>query len=252
MDHTVPTATITLSDYALTSGETATLTIKFSEQVAHFDNSDVTYDTASGVLGTLTSADGGITWTGTFTPADNITDNTNIFTVGTAWQDLAGNAPTAPTNSANYTVNTTGDPNDFDSLVTSYHNTHGTVIGAIVYGTTGADDFDFGSTNQGQTMYGGAGNDAIDGGNGSDTIYGGSGNDTINGNNGADTIYGGSGNDTINGGLGADLIIGGKGGDTLTGGGGPDTFKYLFVTDSQLGERKLRHYNRLYACLGSH
>ena len=235
VDHTAPTATITLSDYALTSGETATLTIKFSEQVTHFDNSDVTYDTGSGVLGTLTSADGGITWTGTFTPADNITDNTNIFTVGTAWQDLAGNAPTAPTNSANYTVNTTSDPNDFDSLVTSYHNTHGTVVGAIVYGTTGQDDFDFGSTNQGQTIYGGAGNDSIDSGNGNDTIYGGSGNDSINGGNGNDTIYGGSGNDTINGGLGSDLIIGGKGGDTLTGGSGADTFKYLFVTDSHPG-----------------
>ena len=65
-----------------------------------------------------------------------------------------------------------------------------------------------------------------------DVIYGGSGNDTIEGNGGDDTIHGGSGSDTINGNDGNDTIIGGYGGDQLTGSNGDDIFVYLSAIDS--------------------
>ncbi|MGH1454388.1 MAG: Hint domain-containing protein [Paracoccaceae bacterium] len=63
-------------------------------------------------------------------------------------------------------------------------------------------------------------------------IYGGFGNDLIDGRGANDSLYGEEGNDTLIGGAGADLLDGGAGddviyvgsGDTATGGAGNDTF----------------------------
>ena len=88
----------------------------------------------------------------------------------------------------------------------------------------------------GLIIYGGAGDDTLNGTGVNDIIYGGSGNDTIKGNNGDDTIYGGSGNDTINGNNGNDTIVGGFGADYPTGGNGDDRFVYLSVADSHAGQ----------------
>ncbi|BCN94149.1 biofilm-promoting protein BpfA [Thiomicrorhabdus immobilis] len=96
---------VTLSDTALKVGDTATLTITFSEAVTDFDNTDITL--ANGTLTAVASNDGGITWTATFTPTDDIEDASNIITVGTTLTDLAGNAPLASLDSANYTIDTT-------------------------------------------------------------------------------------------------------------------------------------------------
>jgi uncharacterized protein YkwD len=72
----------------------------------------------------------------------------------------------------------------------------------------------------------GAGDDIIRDGSGFGAfLYGGMGDDTINGNGGADRIYGGEGNDTLNGGDGDDIIWGGGGTDTLNGGAGVNTVK---------------------------
>ncbi|MGP3949959.1 calcium-binding protein [Streptomyces sp. 7N604] len=93
------------------------------------------------------------------------------------------------------------------------------------------------------TVYGGAGEDRLEGGPradrligddpatarrpqatpGNDTIIGGPGNDTISGLGGNDTITGNAGNDTLNGNEGNDSLNGSQGNDTLNGGSGNDT-----------------------------
>lgn len=103
VDSTAPTAAIALSRTALAEGETATVTITFSEPVSGFDKSDLTVE--SGTIDALVSTDGGRTWTGTFTPTDDVTDLTNVITLGTGYTDIAGNAGTAAA-SANYSVET--------------------------------------------------------------------------------------------------------------------------------------------------
>ena len=53
------------------------------------------------------SDDGGVTWTGTFTPTDDIEDTSNVISVGTTLTDLDGNAPLAGASTANYAIDTT-------------------------------------------------------------------------------------------------------------------------------------------------
>ncbi|NJC37534.1 Ca2+-binding RTX toxin-like protein [Xanthomonas arboricola] len=83
----------------------------------------------------------------------------------------------------------------------------------------------------GATLFGGAGNDSINGAEGNDNIDGGDdndllagmgGNDSINGGAGDDRIAGGKGEDVLSGGAGADQILGGLGRDVISGGEGND------------------------------
>jgi Ca2+-binding RTX toxin-like protein len=105
IDTSRPTATIVVADTSLTLGETSLVTVTFSEAVTGFDNTDLTV--ANGTLSAVSSADGGITWTGTFTPTTNITDATNVITLAnTGVADLAGNAGTGTTSSNTYTIDT--------------------------------------------------------------------------------------------------------------------------------------------------
>ncbi|WP_371917824.1 Ig-like domain-containing protein [Pseudomonas sp. FW305-20] len=105
IDSQRPTATIVLSDTTLKPGETALVTITFSEAVSGFDNSDLSV--ANGTLSNVSSSDGGITWTATFTPAIGVTDTSNLITLNnTGVTDQAGNAGSGTTNSANYVVET--------------------------------------------------------------------------------------------------------------------------------------------------
>ncbi|MDC7717522.1 DUF4347 domain-containing protein, partial [Vogesella sp. DC21W] len=105
-DSTPPTATITLSDTALRIGETATVTITFSEAVTGFSNTDLTI--ANGTLSAVSSSDGGITWTATFTPSANISDASNVITLDNSGVvDLFGNAGSGSTDSNNYAIDTT-------------------------------------------------------------------------------------------------------------------------------------------------
>ncbi|WP_429547836.1 Ig-like domain-containing protein [Pseudomonas frederiksbergensis] len=105
IDSLRPTATIVLSDTTLKPGETALVTITFSEAVTGFDNADLSI--ANGTLSAVSSSDGGIIWTGTFTPTAGITDTSNLITLSNGGiSDLAGNAGSGTTNSANYVVET--------------------------------------------------------------------------------------------------------------------------------------------------
>jgi Ca2+-binding RTX toxin-like protein len=66
-------------------------------------------------------------------------------------------------------------------------------------------------------LYGGAGNDTLDGRNGDDELHGGSGGDLLIGGNHDDTLFGGSDDDVLHGGNHADRLYGGTGGDQLYG-----------------------------------
>jgi hypothetical protein len=56
-----------------------------------------------------------------------------------------------------------------------------------------------------------------------DTLYGGPGDDTLNGGFARDILYGGPGKDTLFGGASKDILVGGGGSDHIYGGGGNDT-----------------------------
>ncbi len=100
-----PTATVVVGDTALKTGETSLVTITFSEAVTGFDSADLTV--SNGTLSALSSADGGITWTATFTPATNINDTSNLITLDNSGvADLAGNVGTGTTTSNNYSIDT--------------------------------------------------------------------------------------------------------------------------------------------------
>jgi hemolysin type calcium-binding protein len=100
----------------------------------------------------------------------------------------------------------------------------GGAAGGTVYLSGGNDVFDNTET---QTVPdyvdGGAGNDTMWSGDGTDSVLGGTGNDALNGERGADQLDGGSGADTLSGGDGDDLLDGGAGVDRLSGGNGNDT-----------------------------
>ena len=119
------------------------------------------------------------------------------------------------------------------------------VIGSAFDDTlSGFDTFDPTYTNQ---LFGGAGNDLIDGRGGDDLLEGGTGNDTLIGGTGADTLLGGDDADSIFGGAG-DSIVGGEGGtdnDTLVlnyadvqsityGGGNNEAGTVSFLSGSDL------------------
>ena len=104
-DTTPPTAILGLSDSALKLGDTALATITFSEAVTGFTNADLTV--ANGTLGALSSSDGGVTWTATFTPTAGVADATNVITLDqTGIADAAGNAGFGAASSANYVIDT--------------------------------------------------------------------------------------------------------------------------------------------------
>jgi hypothetical protein len=101
-----PTATIVLADPALAAGQGSLVTITFSEAVLGFGNADLTV--ANGTLSAVSSRDGGLTWTATFTPTPGIDAATNAITLNTAGvTDVAGNAGAGTVASANYVIDIT-------------------------------------------------------------------------------------------------------------------------------------------------
>ncbi|VEE14175.1 Pyrrolo-quinoline quinone [Ectopseudomonas mendocina] len=106
VDGVRPAATsITLSDSNLRIGETATVTVTFNERVSGLDTAD--FSVANGTLSGLSSSDGGLTWTATFTPSANISDATNLIILdNTGVMDQAGNIGSGTTDSVNYAIDT--------------------------------------------------------------------------------------------------------------------------------------------------
>jgi Ca2+-binding RTX toxin-like protein len=250
-----PSVTVSIVDTSLSDTDNSSVvTFTFTEVPSGFTNDDLTI--VGGTLSTVTQDLGldpsGKTYTATFTATDEFS-GTGTVTVGTAWQDVAGNAGVGDDDTV--TIDTIDhDPNDSDNLTGTPGTGNGVSGGDTIVGTDGPDTTLGPGGSGGDTFFGAAGNDEFNGnpgddllygqagidtllgGVGNDTIYGGSGNDiNLSGGNGDDTIYGGSGNDTIDGGGNTDTIIGGYGADILTGGLGNDTFKYLATKDSQPG-----------------
>jgi uncharacterized delta-60 repeat protein len=79
----------------------------------------------------------------------------------------------------------------------------------------GNDTANVDASTQSVSVYGGAGNDTLTGGDGYQVFFGGDGNDTLLGGDGADRLTGDGGNDSIDGGLGGDHVYGGAGVDTI-------------------------------------
>ncbi|MCW8167434.1 flagellar hook-length control protein FliK, partial [Verminephrobacter aporrectodeae subsp. tuberculatae] len=71
---------IVLDDSALKIGETATVTVSFSEAVSGLTAAHLS--TPHGALGALTRSADGLSWTGTLTPAENTTAASNAISVG--------------------------------------------------------------------------------------------------------------------------------------------------------------------------
>lgn len=90
-----------------------------------------------------------------------------------------------------------------------------------IYTGSGADTINAGDGND--YIKAGAGNDVVAGGAGDDRIYGEAGDDTLHGNDGNDQIHGGDGADTLYGDAGDDKLYGDAGNDILNGGAGNDT-----------------------------
>ncbi|WP_305807143.1 Ig-like domain-containing protein, partial [Stenotrophomonas sp. YIM B06876] len=100
------TATIIVAHPAMKIGDTALVTITFSEAVTDFDNADLTI--ANGTLSAVSSSDGGVTWTATFTPTTNVANAANHITLDNSGVRAAvsGNVGTGTTDSNNYAIDT--------------------------------------------------------------------------------------------------------------------------------------------------
>ncbi|WP_369858576.1 Ig-like domain-containing protein [Aquimarina sp. I32.4] len=105
IDTVAPTSTITISDTSLTTEETMSVTFTFSEIVTDFDNTDLTIP--NGTLSDVSSTDGGITYTATYTPNTELDDATNVITINNIGiTDVAGNTGIGTTDSSNFVIET--------------------------------------------------------------------------------------------------------------------------------------------------
>ncbi|WP_369814367.1 Ig-like domain-containing protein, partial [Erwinia sp. Leaf53] len=94
-----------MSDTALKAGETSTVTITFSEAVSGLTREALT--APNGTLSELITTDGGVTWTGTYTPNADVTDATNLIVLNQTYvRDAAGNIGQGLVSSDNFAIDT--------------------------------------------------------------------------------------------------------------------------------------------------
>ena len=94
------------------------------------------------------------------------------------------------------------------------------LLDTFIYGGDGNDTLQGGFLND--LLSGGDGADILNSRNGDDSLNGGTGDDSLSGSNGADRLFGFAGNDRLIGGNGDDLLVGGSGNDRLLGDAGND------------------------------
>jgi serralysin len=174
-DTIAPTLTLSSDKASLSAGETATLSLHFSEAPVGLNLTDLCVD--SGTLGTLkASATNPLVYTATYTPAVNTADSSMLIQVKDgSYTDAAGNAGTAA--SLSLDVHTAPPANQ------------------VYTGTKAADTF-VATSGSNWTIDGGNGNDTLTGANGNDILLGGAGNDRLMGGGGSNLVDGGGGVDT--------------------------------------------------------
>ncbi|WP_202775166.1 Ig-like domain-containing protein, partial [Escherichia coli] len=94
VDKTAPTLTLSSDTTSLAPGQTATLSLHFSEAPVGFSLADISVE--SGTLGALAKSSDTLVYTVGYTPAAGITDNSmRIEVKGGSYTDAAGNAGAA-------------------------------------------------------------------------------------------------------------------------------------------------------------
>ena len=133
--------------------------------------------------------------------------------------------------------------NYHDVLIGGRDNDHllGAIRGTGTYNADGSTALDAAaSLTPSSRLYGGAGDDLLEGGNGKDYLSAGVGNDTLRGGYGNDRLFGGDGNDTLDDTAGKDTFHGGEGNDSLYAAGADDELLGGPGTDSMNFEATLR------------
>jgi hypothetical protein len=105
VDTQAPTATVKIDDTSLIAGETTTVTVTFDEVPKNFTEAD-DLTVQGGTLSNGSFDATGLVYTATFTPTAGTDDATNSISLGQAWTDAAGNAPTATATTENFTIDT--------------------------------------------------------------------------------------------------------------------------------------------------
>ena len=165
-DHTGPSvASTTISANSLTEGETATVTITFSEQVSNFSILNSTVNSSS--YGSWTSVDNGLSWSATVTPnalteVSVVSDQLVVGGTDAAGNNISGSLVTVP----NYAVNTADglaitalsadsgvDQTDFVTNIAS-QDISGTLSGALPSGSHVQVSLDNGSSWNNATVSG--------------------------------------------------------------------------------------------------
>lgn len=164
---TVENITLTHGDFngddILSTGETAEITIVFSEAVIGLEINDISIvhaeasSTEMGSLSKLQSTDGGTTWTVTFTPNEGIKGDFSVH-VASAYNDVAGNSG-ALFASGTFSLDTTGPMPSGKEIYGSTGNSDvsGTPWDDIIYGIS-IDDTSLGRGTV-DSLTGGAGAD---------------------------------------------------------------------------------------------
>ena len=152
IDALAPTVTITSSQSALKTGQTAVITFTFSEEPTGF-----AWDGTSGDVvvtgGTLSAISGtGLTRTATFTPTANTTASASITVAGASYTDSAGNAGVAGT-TPTLAV---------DTLASTLAITSS--VAALTAGSTATITFSFSETPTGFSWDGSSGDVVVTGG----------------------------------------------------------------------------------------
>ncbi|MFQ2059209.1 retention module-containing protein, partial [Aeromonas veronii] len=134
VDTQAPSVVVDIVDEQLTVGETSKVTFTFSEQVTGFDENSLTV--VGGTVTGLTSADGGKTWTGTFTPTPGYTGDASVTVKENSYTDLAGNKGTGGSDSAATDTTATGAPS---VVITEDSNNDGTIDRTEISGKVNVD-----------------------------------------------------------------------------------------------------------------